>query len=342
MHVKLKNAIQQFSDFQKLITVEPYGSGHINDTFKVSRLENGNPEPYLLQQLNRHVFKQPEAVMHNIRLVAEHLAMQDYPLEILRPLPTRSGTFIWRDETGGCWRAFPFFNKTTTFDNVETEAQAFKAAEAFGAFAKALDSMNVQALHLTIPGFHDGMGRLAYFRQVLGRAKPDRLRKAKQEVAEVLQNESLFKKIASLDLPLRAAHHDTKINNVLFDSQTGQAVCVIDLDTVMPGTVLSDFGDMMRTFTNAAGEDEPDLSKVGMRLPIFHALREGFLSQTGSLLAPAELANLTEGGRWLTLMQAMRFLGDYLEGDVYYKTKYPAHNLVRARNQLALFRSMGG
>ncbi len=338
----MEQVIRQFFDFQNLVSARPFGTGHINDTFKVEIEEAGAVKSYLLQRLNHNVFRQPEAVMRNIHLVAEHLSRQDYPLKILAPLPTLSGDFLYRDEAGNYWRAFPFFEKTTTFDKVETPEQAFEAARAFGAFARALDGMDASQLQATIPGFHDGLGRLAYFKKVLKKAAPERLAEAKEEVDEVLQNQLIFNKIANLVLPQRAIHHDTKINNLLFDAQTLKAACVIDLDTVMPGVILSDFGDMMRTFTSAADEDEADVSKVEMRMPVFEALSEGFLSEIGGLLTLAERANLTEGGRWLTLMQAVRFLADYLEGDVYYKTKYPAHNLVRTRNQLALFRSMTG
>ena len=336
----MESIIRQFFDFQKLVSAVTFGTGHINDTFKVEIQQGGGVTPYLLQRLNHNVFRQPEAVMRNIHLVAEHLSRQDYPLEILAPLPTLTGDFLHRDESGNFWRVFPFFEKTITFEQVETPGQAFEAARAFGAFAKALDGMDASQLQPTIPGFHDGVKRLAYFKEVLKKAIPERLAEARAEVAEVLQNQLIFNKIANLGLPLRAIHHDTKINNLLFDAQTLKVVCVIDLDTVMPGVILSDFGDMMRTFTSAASEDEADISKVEMRMPVFQALSEGFLSEMGNLLTSAERDNLNEGGRWLTLMQVVRFLADYLEGDVYYKTKYPSHNLVRTRNQLALFRSM--
>lgn len=318
----------------------PFGTGHINDTFKIEIEEGDSKKSYLLQRLNHLVFHQPEVVMRNIRLVSEHLSRQAYPLDILVPLPALDGHFLHRDASGNCWRVFPFFEKTTTFEQVDTPEQAFEAARAFGAFARALDGMDASQLQPAIPGFHDGLARLAYFKKVLKNAIPERLAEAKSEVVEVLQNQLIFNKIAALDLPLRVIHHDTKINNLLFDAHTLKPVCVIDLDTVMPGVILSDFGDMMRTFTNAAGEDEADLSKVDMKMPVYEALSEGFLREMGSLLTPAERDNLAQGGRWLTLMQVVRFLADYLEGDVYYKTKYPAHNLVRARNQLALFRSM--
>ena len=340
VRVIMESVIRQFFDFQNLISLAPFGSGHINDTFRVEIQQYEAAKSYLLQRLNHQVFRQPEAVMRNIRLVAEHLSRQDYRLENLAPLPTADGRFLHKDDAGNYWRVFPFFENTVTFDKVDTPEQAYEAARAFGAFARALDSMDASTLQPTIPGFHNGEKRLEYFREVLSRAIPERLAAAQPEVEEVLQNQLIFKKIASLKLPLRVIHHDTKINNVLFDAATMRAVCVIDLDTVMPGIVLSDFGDMMRTFTSPTDEDETDLSKVEMRLPVYEAIQAGFLEEMGTLLTHVERESLAEGGRWLTLMQVVRFLADYLEGDVYYKTHYPEHNLVRTRNQLALFRSM--
>jgi aminoglycoside phosphotransferase (APT) family kinase protein len=335
----IEEIIHQFFDNQPVISAAPFGTGHINDTWRIALAGASGPTAFILQRINHEVFRQPEAVMRNIALVAEHLSRQDYPLDILRPLPTLSGD-LWYKNEDGYWRAFPFIENTMTIDRVETEAQAFEAASAFGEFLRALHGINARQLAVTIPGFHDGLRRFHFFQTVLANALPDRLDRVRKEVGEILQNQWLFQKVAALDLPLRAVHHDTKINNVLFDAYTQKARCVIDLDTVMPGVVLSDFGDMVRTFTSPADEDEADLSKVEMRAPIFKALSEGFLEKMSDVLTPAEKENLAEGGRWLTLMQAVRFLGDYLAGDVYYKTHYPEHNLVRTRNQLHLFRSL--
>ncbi|MEZ4958643.1 MAG: aminoglycoside phosphotransferase family protein [Saprospiraceae bacterium] len=337
----MEHIVSHFLDFEKLVSFLPFGGGHINDTFKVAINEGGQHKNYLLQRINHQVFQQPEQVMENIFLVAEHLSNQAYPLNILSPIHSKNGGWLFKGTEGNFWRLFPFFENTVSFHSVESVEQAFGAARAFGIFAKALNGMDASKLLVTIPGFHDGLARLAHFKKVLKNARQERLREANSEIQILLDNQLVFKKIASLGLPLRAVHHDAKINNLLFDKTTLKPVAVVDLDTVMPGIVLSDFGDMVRTFTCPADEDEADLSKVEMRVPFFEAVLEGFLSETGSLLTPAERENLAAGGRWLTLMQAMRFLGDYLTGDVYYKTKYPRHNLVRARNQLALFRSMG-
>ncbi len=336
----LEYIVRQFIDFQLFVNAVPFGVGHINDTFKVEVRQNDRLVHYLLQRINHQVFQQPERVMENISLIAQHLSHQDYPLKILTPFPLKLGAWVHQDAEANYWRLFPFFENTITFDKVESEEQAYKAAKAFGAFAKSLNEVDVSRLRATIPGFHDGQARLAQFKIILQKAIPERLQEASAEVEMVLDNQLIFNKIAKLNLPLRAIHHDTKINNLLFDKDTLQPVAVVDLDTVMPGIILSDFGDMVRTFTCPADEDEVDLEKVEMRPSYNQAVSEGFLSEMRTLLIPAELENLGEGGRWMTLMQALRFLGDYLMGDVYYKTKYPGHNLIRAKNQLALFHSM--
>lgn len=338
--IMMEIILRHFFDFQSLLSTELFGSGHIHTTFKVEVTRDGKPERFLVQRMNHGVFRHPAAVMQNIARVAHHLSGQHYPLQILSPLTTPSGDFLYQDKAGDFWRIFPFFDHTITFNKVETPDQAYEGARAFGIFAKALDNMDTTRLVPTIPAFHNGLKRLAYFREVLKRAIPGRLEQAKEQVASILQNQLIFHKIADLDLPLRVIHHDTKINNLLFDENSRKAACVIDLDTVMPGIILSDFGDMMRTFTSPADEDEADLSKVEMRMPFYEALLQGFMVEMQELLTPVERNNLSEGGRWLTLMQAVRFLTDFLEGDIYYKPNYPLHNLIRAKNQLALFHSM--
>lgn len=336
----MEHVIQQLFDYQHIININHFGAGHINDTYRLEIIEEDKPQTWLLQRLNHHVFQQPEAVMHNIQLVANHLFTQPYSLQILYPKPTRSGQFLYKDEAGNYWRVFSFFENTLSYNRVENVAQAFEAARAFGAFAKALDSLDASQLQLTILGFHDGEKRLADFLAALENAIPERIVEAKAEIDKILRNQLIFNEIVSLNLPQRAIHHDTKINNLLFDEKTGKAVCVIDLDTVMPGIILSDFGDLVRTSVSLAEEDEADLNKIEFKKPIYDALLEGFLAEMGGLLTPAERNALPLAGPWLTLMQAVRFIGDYLVGDSYYKVKYPQHNLVRGRNQLALFEQM--
>ena len=330
-------------DFEHLVSVEPLGKGHINDTYKVVLDRAPGRSAWVLQRVNRFVFQHPFAVTENLVRVGNYLRKNKYPLReltVVAPRNIRDGDWMIRGHGGDCWRMLFFFDHTITFDKAETVELAYEAAKAFGTFGRYLDGIDTAKLFTTIPGFHDGMARLAYFKEVLQRALPQRLAEAGDEVAEILQNQAIFEKVGQLKLPTRAVHHDTKINNLLFDENTRKPLVVVDLDTVMPGIVLSDFGDMARTFTCPADEDEADLSKVEMRMPYYQAVKEGFLSEMGAVLTREELQSLDLAGPWLTLMQAVRFLADYLEGDPYYKTKYPTHNLVRARNQLALFRSM--
>ncbi len=340
----MESIVQQFFDYQQLVSLAPFGTGHINDTYRLEIVEAGKPQTWLLQRLNHHVFRQPEAVMQNIRLVAEHLENQHYELKILSPRPTLNGQWLHCDPSGNYWRFFPFFENTETYERVETPGQAYAAAKAFGAFSKALNSLDASQLQATIPNFHNGLWRLEQFHQAIQNAIPERLAEARAEVDAILEHQSLFQRVADLHLPLRAIHHDTKVNNLLFDASKGSAaptpVCVIDLDTVMPGIVLSDFGDLVRTATSLADEDEADLTKIHFRQPIYDALLEGFLSQMGDILTPAERNVLPLAGPWLTLMQAVRFIGDYIVGDVYYKVKYAGHNLVRGRGQVGLFGQM--
>lgn len=336
----MEKILHQFFEFERLEEALPFGNGHINDTYKISLLQKGVTHHYLLQRLNDKIFQQPQAVMENIQLVADYLSKKEYPLFILKPFKTKKGALLFRDEKENYWRVFNFFENTISYDKVETTAQAYEAAKAYGSFAKALNDLEINQLNTTIPDFHNSKKRMSDFLMAIKKGIPERVAEAKNEIDLILRHEYLFKKINQLNLPLRAVHYDTKINNVLFDKTTKKAVAVVDLDTVMPGTILSDFGDMVRTFTSAFDEDEQDFSKVKMRVDIYEALSEGFLSEMGSLLTVQEKENLPVAGSWLTLMQAVRFLGDYLQGDSYYKIKYPDHNLVRAKNQLALFQSM--
>ncbi len=338
--------VQHFFDYQQIISLTPFGEGHINDTYRLEIVVGGQRQTWLLQRLNHHVFRQPEAVMQNIRLVAEHLEKQPYQLRILKPRPTLDGHWLHCDEAGNYWRVFPFFDKTTSYEQVETPGQAHAAAKAFGAFARALNDLDAAQLQATIPNFHNGLWRLEQFHQAIQHAMPERLNEARAEVDAILEHQSLFQRVADLHLPLRAIHHDTKVNNLLFDAASDKthptALAVIDLDTVMPGIVLSDFGDLVRTSASLANEEEADLSQVQFRQPIYDALLAGFLSEMGDLLTPVERSALPLAGPWITLMQAVRFIGDYIVGDVYYKVKYAGHNLVRGRNQVELFSQMEG
>lgn len=336
MTEQLIHISQQFFPLQQPKHIIPFGTGHINDTY---RLTFGH-ESYLLQRLNHFVFSEPEKVMENIQLVAEHLEKKEFEGKILKPIPTKAGKSFFNDELGNFWRVFPFFEKTSTYEKVRNPQQAYEAARAFGGFTKVLSDIDTTKLHNTIPHFHDGLRRMRLFETALKSASENKIAQAIIEIQFIITHCEIFQKIADLQLPLRVTHNDTKISNLLFDWQGEKAVAVIDWDTIMPGTILSDFGDMVRTFANSGAEDATDLKEVYVNKEILKSLTNGYLAEMSTILTSTEKANLLEGAKWIILMQAMRFLTDFLENDVYYKTEYIGHNWVRARNQIALFKSL--
>jgi|APTNR8051073442_1049403.scaffolds.fasta_scaffold05406_2 aminoglycoside phosphotransferase (APT) family kinase protein len=335
-----ENAVAHFFGDKTVFELIGFGQGNINDTWKLTISKNGQPQSYLLQRLNHLVFRQPDQVMANISNVAQHLAAKKYTSGILHPCAAPEGHVLFCDDAGNHWRVFPFFERTTTLETVNSPEQAFIAAQAFGVFLEALSDLNPAALHETIPGFHNSVARLAVFQEGVARDTANRLAGVQSEVDFVLKESSIFHTIANLGLPLRAVHNDAKIGNVLLDEQAEKAVAVIDWDTIMPGYLLSDLGDIARTMAASCSEDEADPAKVTFRMPVFAAICRGFLPPLQHILTTAEREALYLAPRWIILEQAMRFLGDYLAGDVYYKIRHPLHNLERARNQLALYRSV--
>ena len=328
-----------------------YGSGHINDTFAVRFDQAGTPVRYILQRVNQRVFRDPSAVMENIQRVTRHAAARaratgrtDPARRALTLVPTREGGAFHRDDRGGYWRCYLFIEKARTLDLAENPRQAYEAARAFGEFQRLLVDLPGARLHETIPDFHHTRKRFENLQRAIVANPRGRVASVPAELDFVRSREAMVDGLLQLqsggDIPERITHNDTKFSNVMLDDTTNEAVCVIDLDTVMPGLSLYDFGDMVRSATNAAAEDEGDLSKVAMRMPIFEGLVAGYLASAGSILTPAERAHLAFSGKLITLEIGMRFLTDYLEGDVYFKTKSPDHNLDRCRNQFALVRSI--
>ena len=323
---------------------EPYGSGHIHETFLLIKSFNGNLQKYILQRFNNSVFKEPEKVLNNIRKITSHLnniSGKNPDTFYLSMLPTISNEYWYQDEMQKYWRCFDFIEGSYTIDRVENGSQAFEAARMFGNFFLSLSDINPTDLDVTIPDFHNIAKRVEALDKAVDSANEKRKSAASREISQSNQYEDLVKDYLFVypEIPLRATHNDTKINNVLFSSATGKGLCVIDLDTVMPGTVLSDFGDMVRTFTNSADEDEMDLRKVFFRPEIFREMTVGFLEGVHGILKPVEKNSLILGGKLIIYMQAIRFLTDYLLGDTYYKIEYPEHNLVRTRSQLKLLDS---
>lgn len=329
----------------------PYGSGHINDTFAVTIDQAGTGVRYILQRINQRVFKDVPALMRNIQRVtawvgrrAAETTNNDVARRSLTLVPAPAGQAFHRDASGGLWRCYLFIEGARAHDIIESPAQAREAARAFGVFQQCLVDLPGERLHETIPFFHHTRRRFDVLRRAIVTDSRRRAAGVQDLIAFALERESTVDTLVDLQargtIPERITHNDTKLNNVMLDDVTGAGICVIDLDTVMPGLALHDFGDMVRTATNSAAEDETDLAKVEARLDIFEALAEGYLSTAGGFLNDTERKQLVFSGRLMTFENGIRFLTDYLEGDAYFKIKHPGHNLDRARNQFALLRSM--
>jgi hypothetical protein len=329
-----------------------FGSGHINDTFAVVLDQAGAPIRYLFQRINDRVFTNVPALMENIQRVTTHATRRaaemagdpDASRRALTLISAHDGLPYHRDAEGGWWRCYLFIERAHTYDLVKTPQQAAAAARAFGDFQRMLVDLPGQRLHETIPFFHHTRRRFEAFQRVVEADAHGRVSRAREEVAFAVRHESLVDVLLDLqargEIPERVTHNDTKFNNVMLDDATQAGICVIDLDTVMPGVALNDFGDMIRSATNSTAEDDCDVSAVHARLPIFTALVEGYLSAARPFLNDAELAHLAISGQVITFEIGLRFLTDFLAGDTYFKIKRPNHNLERAANQFALVRSL--
>ncbi|MEO1857326.1 MAG: aminoglycoside phosphotransferase family protein [Rubritalea sp.] len=327
-------------------------SGHINTTYIATyALDSGERRRYIFQLINENVFTDPLAVMHNVECVTRHInrkvlrARRDLGGQTLNLYSAKGGRSYVKGEGGEIWRCYNFIEGCHTYDIVETSHQAYQAARAFGSFQDLVSDIPAEDVLETIPDFHNTPRRFAKLMQVIEADPEGRLESVRDEVAFVKKREalcsSLVNQLEAGELPQRITHNDTKLNNVMMDSETDEAVCVIDLDTVMPGLSSYDFGDLVRTATSPAAEDEKDLNKVEMRMPMFEALAEGYLDGC-DCLTPNEIANLVTGGKVITLETGIRFLTDYLEGDVYFKTAYESQNIDRCRTQLKLLECIEG
>ncbi len=327
------------------IEAESYGTGHINDTY----LATVGDRQYIMQRLNKNVFKQPELLMDNMARVCDHLARKyagapDAARRSIHLVKARSGRMFAVDADGEYWRCYHFIGDARTYDVIESTREAFQAARAFGAFQLELADMPGARLYDTIPDFHNTPKRLAALENAIAADAAGRLKSVAAEVdfirARAGECSLLIELNAKGEIPERITHNDTKLNNVLIDLNTHEGICVIDLDTVMPGLAHYDFGDMVRTGTSPAPEDERDLAKVTMRFEMFEALLRGYLEGAGRVLNATERHYLPFAGKLITLEIGTRFLTDYLEGDRYFKVHREGHNLDRCRTQLKLVQSI--
>ncbi len=320
--------------------------GHINDTFSVETPEG----QFILQRINRFVFPSPEHIMENVSAVTEFLRNKikarggDPMRETLTLRKTTENAGFFRDEDGEYWRCTVLITGATAHETPAGSKMLREAGSAFGSFQSMLSDYPADTLHEIIPHFHDTPDRFRQLREAMEQNTAGRKQEAEPEIAFALQREKncgfLMELLSQGKLPLRVTHNDTKMSNVLIDDTTGKAVCVIDLDTVMPGLTAFDFGDSIRAGAATAAEDETDLSKVHFDLSLFEAYAEGFLAAAGTALSETELATLPMGAILMTFEVGIRFLADFLNGDVYFRTAYPAHNLDRARNQFKLVEEM--
>ncbi len=343
-------ALRGFSIFGDFVDVRPYGTGHINDTFLATFNQAGSTVRYTLQHINTGIFKDPAGLMGNVRRVTEHAhrrlaetKAEDPSRRALTLVPTATGDVLHFDAGGQAWRCYLFVEKSHTVDIVDSPASAFEAARAFARFQALLADLPGGRLSETIPDFHNTPKRYAAFHAALDADRMARAKNVAPEIDFALAHESdadrLIGLMASGEIPERATHNDTKINNVLLDDATGEGICVIDLDTLMPGSALYDFGDMVRSATLNMAEDSKDYRNVICRRDIFEALARGYV-EAGDFLTAAELGNLAFGGLLMTLECGVRFLTDYLDGDRYFKIHRPEHNLDRCRTQFALVKSI--
>ena len=299
----------------------------------------------IVQRINGNVFSNPVAVMENIQRVTSHLALRvagdpDSARRVLTLIPARDGQAWRQDSAGDYWRAYWFIESARSYDAVETPQQAFEAAKAFGRFQQMLASLPAPRLHDTIPNFHHTPNRFEALERAIEADAVRRAAKAKREIEFALARQDIVSGLVNANLPERVTHNDTKFNNVMLDDATGEGICVIDLDTVMPGLAPYDFGDMVRTTTSPTQEDERDLSKVQMQFPMYEALLRGYLASAGEFLTGDERQLLAFSGKLITFEIGIRFLTDYLKGDTYFKVHREGHNLDRCRTQFTLVESI--
>jgi len=343
---ELKKMAANFPVLGDFTDAAPYGSGHINDTYAVIYSQSGKPVRYILQRINKNVFKNPVLVQSNIELVTSHLTakLKDHPDASRRTLtliPTADGQSFHLDSEGEYWRMYLFIEECTTYDQIESSDQAYQAARAFGHFVSLLSDLP-KRLEVTIPDFHNTPARFQVLQNAIQEDIVNRAVDVKEEIDYARAQEPMVGRLINLTeqglIPERVTHNDTKLNNVMLDNLTGKGICVIDLDTCMPGLSLYDFGDMVRTAARPTAEDEQDLSKVVVDIGMFEALARGYIETLGGVMTDDERAQLAFSAQLITFETGIRFLTDYLQGDIYFKTHREGQNIDRCRTQFKMAR----
>lgn len=348
---KVEEAVREFCVQGKSADLRRYGNGHINDTFLLcTQDDGGEAHRYILQRMNTNVFKDPEGLMRNVSGVTAFLRKRilqeggNPDRETLTLVKTMEGLDYYVDSIGSWWRMYLFIEDATSYDVVEKEEDFYQSAKAFGHFQRLLDGYPVEKLIDTIPDFHNTPKRFEAFCKAVQENVYGRAGEVQEEIAFVMAREKEMPMVTDMlrngKIPWRVTHNDTKLNNILLDDKSRKAVCVIDLDTVMPGTSVFDYGDSIRFGANMAAEDEKDLSKVSLSLSLYETFTKGFLEGCAGSLTEIEIQMLPWGAKLMTLECGMRFLTDYLEGDRYFRIHRPEHNLDRARTQFALVADM--
>ena len=351
MNDRIGEVAAQFQTEGGAVEHAPYGNGHINDTFLVvCETGEGRRKRYILQRMNRSIFKMPQQLMENVVNVPEYLRGiiakrgGDPDRGTLNVVKTKDGSNYYLDGQGDYWRMFLFVEQTVCLEKVESAKDFYDSAVAFGNFQKMLSDYPAKTLHETIPNFHNTPSRFSDFRRAVREDKMGRAAQAKEEIEFALAREKDTRVLTDMlkagELPLRVTHNDTKLNNILFDADTKKAICIIDLDTVMPGLSHYDFGDSIRFGASTGAEDEKDLDKIEMDLSLFEAFTKGYLEGCGGSLTEKEIEMLPMGAKLMTYECGIRFLADFLEGDTYFKIHRDGHNLDRARTQFKLVKDM--
>lgn len=348
---QMEEVISHFQYKGDLLSQEPYGSGHINDTFLlVFKTEVTKELKVILQRMNKEVFENPVELMENIVGVTSYLRERiienggDPERETLNVLPAVGGKLYYLDSLGDYWRSYKFIDHATSYDQVENPDDFYQSAVAFGNFQRLLADYPAQTLHETIKGFHDTKARFEVFKKVVEEDVMGRAKEVQKEIRFVLDREEIADFFCDLlekgELPLRVTHNDTKLNNIMIDDETRKGICVIDLDTVMPGLAMNDFGDSIRFGASTAAEDEQDLSKVSCSMELFDQYAKGFIEGCNGKLTEKEIELMPMGAKTMTFECGMRFLTDYLQGDTYFKIHREKQNLDRCRTQFKLVEDM--